>query len=59
VAWNGGLLVQYALWTSDQRQGLEWARVLNGQLEMPTKVVRLLWTYITDREVFYSETGPR
>ncbi|HEX8231050.1 MAG TPA: glycosyltransferase family 39 protein [Chloroflexia bacterium] len=59
VAWNGGLLIQYALWTSDQRQGLDWARVLSGQLEMPTKVVRLLWTYITDRETFYSETGPR
>ncbi|MEA2575702.1 MAG: hypothetical protein QOH93_3000 [Chloroflexia bacterium] len=59
VAWNGGLLVQYALWTSVQRQGLDWLRVLNGQVEMPTKVVHLLWTYITDRQKFYSETGPR
>jgi hypothetical protein len=59
VAWNGGLLIQYALWTSQQRQGLDWAMVLRGQLEMPTKVVRLLWTYITDREQFYRDTGPR
>jgi hypothetical protein len=59
VAWNGGLLVQYALWTSVQRQGRDWLRVLNGQVEMPTKVVHLLWTYITDRQKFYSETGPR
>jgi Dolichyl-phosphate-mannose-protein mannosyltransferase len=59
VAWNGGLLIQYALWTSEQRQGLEWATVLQGQLEMPSKAVRLLWTYITDRESFYSEIGPR
>ena len=59
VAWNGGLLIQYALWTSDQRQGLEWASVLQGQLEMPAKAARLLWTYITDRRKFYSETGPR
>lgn len=59
VAWNGGLLIQYALWTSDQRQGLEWATVLQGQLEMPAKAARLLWTYITDRQQFYSETGPR
>jgi hypothetical protein len=59
VAWNGGLLIQYALWTSQQRQGLDWATVLQGQLEMPTKVVRLLWTYITDREQFYRDTGPR
>ncbi|HYP19629.1 MAG TPA: glycosyltransferase family 39 protein [Chloroflexia bacterium] len=59
VGWNGGLLIQYALWTSDQRQGLEWATVLQGQLEMPAKAARLLWTYITDRQQFYSETGPR
>lgn len=59
VAWNGGLLIQYALWTSQQRQGLEWATVLQGQLETPTKIVRLLWTYITDREQFYRDTGPR
>lgn len=59
VAWNGGLLIQYALWTSEQRQGLDWATVLRGQLEMPTKAARLLWTYVTDREQFYSETGPR
>jgi hypothetical protein len=59
VAWNGGLLIQYALWTSDQRQGLEWATVLQGQLEMPARAARLLWTYVTDRESFYRETGPR
>ncbi|HEX8221193.1 MAG TPA: glycosyltransferase family 39 protein [Chloroflexia bacterium] len=59
VGWNGGLLIQYALWTSEQRQGLEWATVLQGQLEMPTRAARLLWTYITDRKQFYSETGPR
>lgn len=59
VAWNGSLLIQYALWTSEQRQGLDWATVLRGQLEMPTRVVRLLWTYITDREQFYRDTGPR
>ena len=56
VAWNGGLLMQYALWCSPQRQGLDWATVLKGQLEMPTKAASLLWDYITNRARFYRNT---
>lgn len=56
VAWNGGLLMQYALWCSPQRQGLDWAIVLRGQLEMPGKALGLIWDYLTNRSRFYRET---
>jgi hypothetical protein len=56
VFWNGGLLMQYALWCSPQRQGLDWAIVIQGQLEMPGKAVSLLWDYVTNREIFYRRT---
>lgn len=56
VAWNGGLLAQYALWCSPQRQGLDWNVVLRGQLELPVKLPSLIWDYITDRQVFYRKT---
>ena len=56
VAWNGGLLMQYALWCSPQRQGLDWATVLKGQLEIPFKAASLLWDYLTNRERFYRRT---
>jgi hypothetical protein len=59
VAWNAGLLMQYALWCSAQRQGLDWATVLQGQLEMPGKAARLIWDYLFNRQVFYSATGKR
>ncbi len=56
VLWNGGLLMQYALWCSPQRQGLDWAVVLRGQVELPGKAVGLLWDYVTNRQVFYRKT---
>ena len=56
VAWNAGLLMQYALWCSPQRQGLDWATVLNGQLEMPFKALGLLRDFIFDRAKFYRST---
>ncbi|HKP51545.1 MAG TPA: glycosyltransferase family 39 protein [Chloroflexia bacterium] len=56
VAWNGGLLMQYALLCSPQRQGLDWATVLKGQLEIPFKATSLLWDYLTNRERFYRRT---
>jgi hypothetical protein len=56
VAWNAGLLMQYALWCSPQRQGLDWATVLKGQVEMPGKAAGLIWDYLTDRQRFYRQT---
>ncbi|MDQ6694934.1 MAG: hypothetical protein M3014_11040, partial [Chloroflexota bacterium] len=56
VVWNGGLLMQYALWCSPQRQGLDWALALRGQLEMPGKASGLIWDFITNRAKFYRST---
>jgi hypothetical protein len=56
VAWNAGLLMQYALWCSPQRQGLDWSVVLNGQLEMPFKAFGLVRDFIFDRAKFYRST---
>lgn len=56
VAWNAGLLMQYALWTSQQRQALDWATVIKGQAEMPTKAAGLAWDFLTNREKFYRRT---
>ena len=56
VAWNGGLLMQYALWCSPERQGLDWARVIQGQVEMPGKAFGLIRDFLFDRERFYRST---
>jgi hypothetical protein len=56
VAWNAGLLMQYALWCSPQRQGLDWNTVLRGQLEIPFKALGLLRDFIFDRAKFYRST---
>jgi hypothetical protein len=56
IAWNAGLLMQYALWCSPQRQGLDWATVLRGQVEMPFRAAELVWKYLTDRPSFYRRT---
>lgn len=53
VFWNAGLLMQYALWCSPQRQGLDWATVLKGQLEIPLKAPRLVWDFLFNRPNFY------
>jgi hypothetical protein len=56
VAWNMGLIVQYALWCSSQRQGLDWSVVPRGQIELIWKLPSLAWDYLTDRESFYRRT---
>ncbi len=56
VLWNGGLLMQYALWCSSQRQGLDWATLLQDQLKIPGKAAGLVWQYITNRSAFYRNT---
>lgn len=56
VLWNGGLLMQYALWCSSQRQGLDWSNLLQEQLKMPGKAAGLVWQYITNRSAFYRNT---
>lgn len=56
IAWNGGLLMQYALWCSPQRQGLDWNVVLKGQLEIPFKALGLVRDFIFDRAKFYRST---
>jgi hypothetical protein len=53
VLWNAGLLMQYALWCSPQRQGLDWAVVLKGQLEIPLKAPGLIWDFLFNRTSFY------
>ncbi|MBF6611929.1 MAG: glycosyltransferase family 39 protein [Chloroflexi bacterium] len=53
IAWNGGLLMQYALWCSQQRQGLDWATLVSGQLQMAGKAVSLARDYIMERSSFY------
>ena len=53
VLWNAGLLMQYALWCSPQRQGLDWAVVLKGQLEIPLKAPGLIWDFLFHRANFY------
>lgn len=56
ISWNGGLLMQYALWCSPQRQGLDWPTVIRGQLEIPFRATQLMWDYVTDRARFYRST---
>jgi hypothetical protein len=57
VFWNAGLLMQYALWCSPQRQGLEWAVVLKGQFEIPFKAPKLVWDFLFNRPSFYRSLG--
>lgn len=57
VFWNAGLLMQYALWCSPQRQGLDWAVVLKGQLEIPFKAPKLVWDFLFNRPSFYRSVG--
>ena len=47
IAWNAGLLMQYALWCSPQRQGLDWSVVLKGQIEMPGRALGLISVKLT------------
>jgi hypothetical protein len=56
VVWNAGLLMQYALWCSPQRQGLDWTVVLQGQLEMPGRAFGLVRDFLVDRQKFYRRT---
>lgn len=56
IAWNAGLLMQYALWCSPQRQGLDWSVVLRGQLDIPFKAFGLLRDFVFDRAKFYRST---
>jgi hypothetical protein len=45
--------MQYALWCSPQRQGIDWAVVLKGQLEIPLKAPGLVWDFLFNRASFY------
>jgi hypothetical protein len=56
ILWNAGLLMQYALWCSPQRQGLDWATVIKGQLELPGRAGQLVWDFLFNRERFYRST---
>jgi hypothetical protein len=55
VAWNFGLALQFALWTSEQRQGLDWGRVVSGQISLlnPANLFDILRRFIFDRSSFY------
>ncbi len=55
VAWNFGLALQFALWTSEQRQGLDWGRVISGQVSLlnPANLFDILSRFIFDRSSFY------
>jgi len=55
VFWNFGLVVNYALWTSEQRQHLDWMRVAHDQFALlnPVYTVQLLWRFVTDRGSFF------
>ncbi len=55
VAWNFGLALQYALWTTDQRQALDWARLVSGQVSLlnPVNLFDILRRFIFDRNSFY------
>ncbi|HMA37639.1 MAG TPA: hypothetical protein VKY74_24510 [Chloroflexia bacterium] len=54
MAWEGGLVMQYALWSSDQRQvGLQWPAVLGDQLRLVTQVPDLVRRFLVNRASFY------
>ena len=56
IVWNAGLLMQYVLWCSPQRQGLDWSVVFKGQLEMPGRAFGLIKDFLIDRQKFYRRT---
>lgn len=54
--WNVSLMVQFGLRLMD-RQRLEWPRVAVNQVsEVPRRLGRTLWLYVTDRERLVKET---
>jgi hypothetical protein len=54
--WNVSLMVQFGLRLMD-RQGLEWPRVAVNQVtEVPPRVARTAWLFLTDRERLVRET---
>ncbi|MDQ2809952.1 MAG: hypothetical protein M3Z04_23990, partial [Chloroflexota bacterium] len=54
VAWEGGLVVQYALWSSAQRQaGLSWPSILAAQVGLPLRLPGIAWQFLTDRGAFF------
>ena len=56
VWWNVSLMVQFGLKLMD-RQQLEWPRVAVNQVtEVPHRLARTLWLYVTDREQLLKET---
>jgi hypothetical protein len=50
VWWNVSLMVQFGLKLMD-RQRLEWPRVAMNQVrEVPPRLARVAWLFLTDRE---------
>lgn len=55
--WNVSLMVQFGLKLMD-RQGLDWPRVaVNQVLEVPPRLARTAWLFLTDRERLVREGG--
>jgi hypothetical protein len=55
--WNVSLMVQFGLKLMD-RQGMEWPRVAVNQVtEVPPRLLRVGWLFLTDRERLVRE-GP-
>lgn len=56
VWWNVSLMVQFGLKLMD-RQRLEWPRVAVNQVtEVPRRLARTAWLYVSDREALLRET---
>ena len=55
VAWEGGLVVQYAAdWSSAQRQaGLSWPSIVAAQLGLPLRLPAIAWQFLTNRGTFF------
>ncbi len=54
LAWEGGLVVQYALWSSAQRQaGLSWPGILADQIGLPLRLPQIAWQFLTHRSAFF------
>jgi hypothetical protein len=59
VAWEGGLAMQYAIWSSYERQlGLQWPAVLEGQYHAYRRIPELLDRFLFNRASFYRNTPP-
>ncbi len=57
VLWEGGLALQYAVWTSAQREaGLVWPDVLAGQARALLDAPLRVWRFLFDRASFYRST---